>query len=209
MSESGVPALHVRELTLEELRRIWLERMPEDFPANELKPLSVIEAVFDRDEYLPLGAFIAPPDPCGTDAADAVAAYAFFATPGNIALFDYLAVRRDLRDRGVGSAFLRALSPTLARFRTVLLESDDPDRAPDAGERDHRLRRLAFYEKNGLTDTGVRANVFGADFRILAFPSSADPPDREETATLYRELYRTFMPESVLKRAVRISFAES
>ena len=197
-------ALHVRELTREEVRRVWHERMREDFPRNELKPLRMIEEALDRGEYLPLGASL-PPDGAAPEAGDPIAAYAFFVTPGDAALFDYLAVRRDLRDRGYGSAFLRALAPTLSRFRTVLLESDDPDFAPDEGERAHRLRRLAFYEKNGLIDTGVRAVVFGAAFRILTFPSPSGPPDRKNTAELYRKLYRVFLSEADMERAVRIS----
>ena len=203
LPDKEVPALTVRELTREEVRRIWRERMRADFPRNELKPLRMIEEALDRGEYLPLGA-VPDPDEGNPEAGDPIAAYAFFVTPGDAALFDYLAVRRDLRDSGYGSAFLRALSPTLARFRTVLLESDDPDFAPDEGERAHRLRRLAFYEKNGLTDTGVRAVVFGAAFRILTFPSPSGPPDRKNTAELYRKLYRVFLSEADMERAVRI-----
>lgn len=199
----SLSSVRVRELTREEVRRLYRERMKDDFPKNELKPLSMMEAAMDRGDYLTLGAF--PPDQ--TDPA----AYAFFVTPGDAALFDYLAVRQDLRDCGVGSAFLRALGPTLARFRPVLLESDDPDHAPDEGERTRRLRRLAFYERNGLIDTGVRGCVFGADFRILVFPSPSDAPipEPEDTARLYRGLYRTFLPEPVLNRAVRISYNEA
>lgn len=202
--DKEIPALTVRELTREEVRRIWRERMQVDFPRNEIKPLRMIERALDRGEYLPLGAVL-PTDERTPEAGDPIAAYAFFVTPGDAALFDYLAVRRDLRDRGYGSAFLRALSPILARFRTVLLESDDPDFAPDEGERTHRLRRLAFYAKNGLTDTGVRAVVFGAAFRILTFPAPSGLPDREETAGLYRKLYRVFLSEADMERAVRIS----
>ena len=201
----SLSAVSVRELTREEVRRLYRERMKDDFPANELKPLSMLEKAMDRGDYLTLGAFIPDRPDSGP------AAYAFFAAPGDAALFDYLAVRRDLRDCGVGSAFLRALSPTLDRFRTVLLESDDPDSAAEEGERTRRLRRLAFYERNGLRDTGVRGSVFGADYRILVFPSpsGAPLPEPEDTARLYRDLYRTFLPEPVLNRAVRISYNEA
>ena len=203
-----IPSLQVRELTREEVRRIWHERMREDFPRNELKPLRMIEGALDRGEYLPLGASL-PTDGADSEAGDRIAAYAFFVTPGDAALFDYLAVRRDLRDKGYGSAFLRSLAPPLARFRTVLLESDDPDFAPDEGERAHRLSRLAFYEKNGLMDTGVRASVFGAAYRILVFPGQTGMPDREDTAKLYKELYRTFLPNPVLERMVRITSTDN
>ena len=201
----SLPSVSVRELTREEVRLLYREHMKDDFPKNELKPLSMMEAALDRGDYLTLGAFLTdPPDP-------SPAAYAFFVTPGDAALFDYLAVRRDLRDCGVGSAFLRSLGPTLARFRPVLLESDDPDHAPNEGERTRRLRRLAFYERNGLIDTGVRGWAFGADYRILVFPSpsGAPIPEPEDTARLYRDLYRTFLPEPVLNRAVRVSYKEA
>lgn len=188
------PAFAVRDLTRAEVRRIWKERMHFDFPANELKPLSMIEKSIDAGSYRTIGA----------DDGEDIAAYAFLVTMGDAALFDYLAVRRDLRDRGCGSAFLKALSPTLSAFRVVLLESDDPDFAPDEKERGVRNRRIAFYERNGLIDTGMRTTVFGADYRVLAFPSGAPLPDTVETALLYRSLYARVLPDRLLTKVLTV-----
>ena len=161
MDNSMADSITVRMLSLNEIRAVYRERIVNDFPENEIKPLSMIERAIRRGEYRCYGGF----DSVG------LAAYAFFVTIREngqaVWLFDYLAVDRERRDQGVGSAFLQALrQEVLPEADMVLLEIDDPDTA-EGEELAHRLRREAFYARNGLIDTGTTAQVFGADFRIL------------------------------------------
>ena len=190
-----VPPFRVRALTLHEVRALYARRMVEDFPPDELKPLSMIERALARGEYACLGA---------ADGDD-VLAYAFFVKAGAQALFDYFAVRKGLRDAGVGSRFIRALiGGALAGLDCVLLEVDDPDRAPDADERTIRDRRLAFYLRNGLMDTGVTAEVYGVAYRILALPlGRAVTPD--EARRVYAALYHSILPKRVYDERVFIA----
>ena len=188
----------LRELGLEEVRPLYEERLKEDFPPNELKPLWAIERALEKGEYACYGAAR------GED----LLAYAFFVViregEARWALFDYYAVRRDLRDRGVGSAFIQALvAGPLRDMDCVLLEVDDPAFAPDPAELETRRRRLDFYLRNGLTDTSVTATVYGADFRILALPVGA-PLAPGETRRVYGALYRAMMPPRIYARMVDI-----
>lgn len=190
------PAFHVEPLTLEQARRLYAERMVEDFPSNELKPMSVMERACERGEYTFFGAM----------ADGDILAYAFFAQCGGeaCALLDYFAVAQALRDRGLGGAFLRALvSGPLRGMRGVLLEIEDPDAAATGDERLQRERRRQFYRRNGMKDTGVTAKVFGVDFLLLSMPVGPElSPD--DVRHMYARLYRAMLPPEIYVRQVVI-----
>lgn len=70
-------------------------------------------------------------------------------------LLDYLATAPDARGQGWASDFLReAFADFRAREEFLMLEVEDPDFGENRGE---RLRRCAFYRKNGALEfSGVR-----------------------------------------------------
>ena len=188
----GNGAVRVRTLSLEQVRGLYAQRLKRDFPPDELKPLSRIERALARGEYACYGAF----------EGESILAYAFFVLLGRRALFDYYAVDAALRDRGIGSRFIRALiEGPLADMDCVLLEVDDPDSAPSPEEAGVRRRRLAFYLQNGLVETGVRATVYGVDYLILSLPVG-NRPDPEQTRRVYAELYRAILPPRLYERWV-------
>ena len=188
----------VRELTLQEVRRLYRERLCHDFPENERKPLFAIESALLRHEYACYGAV----------SGEEILAYAFLVwlkmDDQPVCLFDYLAVRGDLRGKGIGGAFLNQLTDgPLKPFSCVLLEVDDPTMTDDAQEKAIREKRLDFYLRNGLRDTGARANVFGADFLILEFPTSAYHTT-DLALHFYGRMLRRVMPASIYRRMVRL-----
>ena len=193
-----MPVFTVEELTLAQLRALYFGRMREDFPPDEIKPLSAIERAFARGEYVCFGAM---------DGEDSLA-YAFFIKLGEgesgFALFDDFAVKKEARCTGVGSAFLQALmAGPLKSMAAVLLEVDDPACAWDEEERDIRNRRLRFYLRNGLQDTSVTAVVFGVQFRILALPVGPCPsPD--DARRMYADLYHAVLPPKIYESQVLI-----
>ena len=197
-----MPDFTVQKLTLPQVRAIYARRLVRDFPPDEVKPLGAIEAALARGEYAC----------CGAVSGDgAVLAYAFFVClsdgAGDYALLDYYAVAEDARGRGVGSAFLQALmSGPLRGLSCALVEIDDPDSAADAGDRRIRLRRQQFYARNGLTDTGVRANVFGVDFRILSMPLPGlrAPIGEAEVRSRYAALYRAMLSPEMFRQRFRL-----
>ena len=188
----------VKPLSLTEIRKIYKARVTRDFPPDERKPLAAIEAACARGEYQCFGAY----------EGEVLAAYAFFVRlrkeGETLYLFDYLAVLPERRDQGVGSRFLQSLmAGPLRGADCVLLEVDHPDYADSDDERALRLRRRAFYERNGLTDTGVSARVYHVEYQILALPVGK-PRNSAEIAEIYRALYRAVMPRWIYDKMVEI-----
>ncbi len=184
----------IRALEPGEIRAVYKKRMTRDFPADELKPLSAIEEALARGNYACYG-FVED---------GRILAYAYFIKDGRWALADYFAVEEELRDQGVGSHFLQALiAGPMRDFDCVLLEVEEPDCAPDAAERAHRERRLAFYLRNGLRETGVRAVVFHVPFRLLSLPGSA-AQSPEQVRAIYAAMYRLILVPRVFDAMVEI-----
>ena len=197
MERPDTPAFDVCALSLPQIRDLYAHRLVEDFPPDELKKLEIIERSLARGEYACYGA----------TAGEEILAYAFFVRldrEGGSALLDYYAARSDLRGRGVGSAFLRALvAGPLRGLSCALLEVEDPDLAHDPGERALRDRRLRFYQRNGVADTSVRSVVFDVGYRVLALPVGPVPP-RGEAGRLYGALYRAVLPRRLYESKVKI-----
>lgn len=190
--------LAVKPLPLTEIRKIYNAYVTRDFPPDERKPLADIESAYARGEYQCFGAF----------EEDSLAAYAFFVrlrrNEETLYLFDYLAVLPERRDQGVGSRFLQQLmAEPLRDADCVLLEVDHPDYAETDAERALRLRRQAFYLRNGLMDTGVSARVYHVEYKILSLPVGK-PRKPAEIADIYRALYRAVMPRWIYDRMVDI-----
>ena len=187
--------MKIETLALEQARTLYNERLKRDFPPDELKPFSAIEAALREGRYA-----------CyGWCEGDDILAYAFFVTLGQWALLDYYAVRKDLRDTGLGSGFLKALVPgPLEGFDCALVEVEDPDAADNPDERARRDRRLRFYLRNGLAETGVRAVTFGVEYRVLTMPLGPKPDD-EAVRRVYYELYRAVMSDAWCRRWVKAS----
>lgn len=186
-------------LTLDQVLRVYPEQMVPTFPADELKPLYMIKQALQRGEYLCLGA-------TGGDDVLAIAFFVKIVREGRtLMLFDYFAVREDLRNRGLGGRLLRALiaEPFIAEADAVLLEVDEPDAAATPEALEIRNRRLAFYLRNGLRDTGAHADVYGVTYRILSLPTGRDlSPD--EVRRTYAMLYHSILPERLYRRWVFI-----
>lgn len=187
----------IRELTVEEVREVYRRCMTADFPDNERKPLGRIEAALREDRYLCYGCF-REGELCG---------YAFFAyLPGKRGreyLLDYLAVLKNKRGRGVGSDFLKALERRLPDAACVIGEVENPDYAGSEAERAERERRIRFYRRSGIEDTGVTVRLFGVEYRVLEKPLRARH-DAEEIRKIYDRLYRSILPAELYSSKVLI-----
>ena len=191
-------AFAVETLSLPQIRALYRERMTRDFPPDELKPLAMIEKALARDEYVCYGAVN----------GGGILAYAYFVMLKEngkpYALFDYYAVRQDIRGQGVGSQFIQALiAGPLRDMDCVLLEVDDPVCAQTQEEAEIRNRRLAFYLRNGLRDADVKATVYGVQFKIMTLPVGS-ALSREEVRQKFAALYRSLLPARLFQEKVFI-----
>ena len=157
--------LHVRKLSLSEIKAIHETHMPEAFPPSELRPYSSIKALYEGGNYMGYGLF----------EGERLAAYAYFAKADErpFALLDYFAVLPALRGNGIGSRFSRCCARSLKRLTGFLLEVESMESAPDEAQRAVRRRRIAFYTRCGCAMTGVKCLLYGVDYNILAMPVAA------------------------------------
>ncbi len=83
----------------------------------------------------------------------------------DVVLVFYFAVSGDVRGHGFGSAILDALKSESAGKRIVLYIEPPEESSPNL---DQRIRRKAFYEKNGFTGCGYRVTERGVTYDVLS-----------------------------------------
>ena len=146
------------------------------FPHEEQIPLPELRRSAERDEVDFL-AWIDPSLPAGEDGAGNVVALTFsFAFP-DLFYLGFLAVDGRTRSAGYGS---RILTHLRERYGDVpqLLEIEPVVR--EAGNYQQRVRRLAFYERNGFTVTNMLTHEAGQTYRVLARDGVVTPQRLEE-----------------------------
>ena len=153
-----------RKLTAQELTDVYLQEMRRDFPAGELKPLSMILTSEAEGLAHTWGVFD----------GQKLAAYLLMVQPQGVAVsqLDYLAVVPEYRAKGIGAQLLAQLPQQEAAADAILIEAEMPDKAEDAVM---AKRRLGFYARCGARDTGYYEHLFDAWFRILVLPCPGAP----------------------------------
>lgn len=185
--------LSCRQLTMEEIRRIYKTRMKQDFSPDELKPLSMIEKGLLRGEY----AFYGFPED------ESIEAYACLVIlpEHRTALLDYFAVRKEMRGKGIGSEALRLLRNQLPELETILCEAENPAYAETPEEKQLRLRRIQFYLRNQFRTTGVTVNLFHVEYVVLELQGCHTD---EQIREAYLQLYRSFLPPLLFRKYVKV-----
>lgn len=188
---------HIAKLSCKELLKIYRDTAPAHFPADELKPVSAIEALLEKDAYLGLGLF---------DEADRILGYALFLTvPGqNVILLDYYAILTSYRDLGLGSFFLQKMRTYFKQYGGIFIETEDIDYASNERERLERTRRNEFYTRNGAILTNIKCALFDVPFTIWFLPTDVTADANsvresvlENTLVLQKKLdiiYRFMLP---------------
>ncbi len=119
---------------------------------------------------------------CAVDDDGSPAAIAFTLSDGGYVLLDYLAVDPRYRGRGIGSQILALLKQRYAGSNLVL-EIESTVSAVD--KTDIRVRRKAFYEKNGLSANGYLVDLLGVNMEIM----SVSPICFDEYHALFEPLF--------------------
>lgn len=183
--------MYISSLSKEQIAQIYETHLCSDFPPDERKTLEILLNAFDAGAYLGFGLY-----------ENELLGYAFFVQLGNDYLLDYLAIVRGKRDLGLGSHFLQLIAKQFSQASSLLVEVEEPDKAPDQAAYVLRSRRKAFYLRNGFSDTGVNAEAFGVNFRLLE--PQEKPRSKEEIKALYLALYQTILPPSLFENNVII-----
>lgn len=159
---------HLHRLSREELLEIYHNTAPAHFPADELKPTSTIETLLEQNAYLGLGLF---------NEANHLMGYALFLTVPDldVILLDYYAILASYRDLGLGSFFLQKIRKYFHQFHGILIETEDIDDTSNDAERSERIRRNAFYRKNGAILTDIRCTLYDVPFTIFFLETVKDP----------------------------------
>lgn len=191
--------IFLKPMNTKEITQIYESRMRYDFPVQELKPLENIIEMMERGVYESLSV---------NDGKEQVGyALVLLVKESPYGLLDYLGIFPKARNRGYGGGVLSALAEHY-RDRTLMIESEHPDDAPDERMAE---RRLCFYRRNGAVDTGVESMVYGAHYINFILPcgkgakgeniKAADslPDQMQPTDTDVREilegLYREMIPD--------------
>lgn len=185
--------LQLRQLSGEQVREVYYHRMKEDFPASELKPLEMIEKCIKRGIYSCLGLF----------EGQKLAGYVYLIQLNRIYFADYLAVVPEFRGKGYGTRMLGLLGECLTDADLIFGEAEVPDCAENESERITRKRRVRFYLRAGLINTGIRVQCFGVPFVILMYP----PKKRvtmDEVQKRYLDIYRLILPQDLFEANIRI-----
>ncbi len=177
-----------------QVETLYGTRLKDDFPPDELKPLESMRRPWDKGAYECYGLF---------EGGD-ILGYAFFVRRDRDLLLDYFAIARELRDRGLGSLFLRQLAEHIREADCAVCEVQDPDKAENAEERMERERRLRFYLRSGFRETELTSVLFGVDYRILECPGTQAHTVRQ-LREAYTELYRSTLPEPLFLTQFQVS----
>ncbi len=182
------------KLTTEQIVSVYHEHMIEDFPPDELKkPLEKILDAIKIDRYACYGLY----------SDEELVGYVFLERINNDYLIDYIATFPQKRNGGLGAELLALLTDALKDSDSVIGEVEDPAFADTEEARSLQTRRLAFYHRNGIIDTGVRVTTFGVHYRILALPTGQSH-SAEEIRALYKAQYRAFFTEEECSQFIQM-----
>lgn len=171
--------------TLEQLRTVYSADLKESFPPAELKPLWVIEKLWEDGAYRPW---------CLFDGGKIVGeCFLWLGEPG-WALLDYLCVSPRYRNGGTGALLLEKMREVNFDLR-ILGECEVPEFASDPALAE---RRLGFYHRNGAKLATYDTAMFGVPYKTIYW-ADAPLPD-EELMARHRWVYQSrFSPEKYAK----------
>lgn len=164
---------------LENVQRLY----EASFPKSEKKPFAFMlqkqkEGVFD---------ILAIEDEQGT-----FCGLAIMMLSGGRALLDYLAIEPDCQGSGIGSSALSELRERYGEER-IVVEIESTAEENSVSGRSERLRRKAFYLRNGMVPMDFLVELFGVEIEVLTFGS-------EITFEQYYAIYAQVLPASLAEK---------
>lgn len=129
--------------------------MTEAFPETERMPMWILRLLAKR-KFIKFSVVLDDEDFCGVLYTVENKEYVFIL---------YLAVSKEARSRGYGSQILKLIKKT-ANEKEIVLHVEYPDAT--AANASQRLRRMRFYEANGIVDTGYFFSDGNEKYAVLS-----------------------------------------
>lgn len=150
------------------------------FPKSEKKPFGMMTAKQKEGLYEILAIEDERGNFCGL---------AIMILAGGLVLLDYFAIDPRCQGSGMGSAALLELRERYGSDKIVVeIERTTGAEAEAAENARERIRRKAFYLRNGMVPVGFLVNLFGVEMEVLTF-------GRELTFAEYYAVYDRVLPE--------------
>ena len=169
--------MFIRSLTPEERERVFREHAVPDLHPIDIKSFDYMEMLRRQGLLRVLGLF----------EDTELLGYAYIdRIPGlSVQLLDLFAVTRGHRGEGIGSRFLKLLTEQERFSPALIAEVEDPD-AAEGDEQALDARRIAFYERAGWRDTGVKVRVAQYHCRLYA------PSETLNEGTVRRDMQQLY-----------------
>ncbi|MDO4739568.1 MAG: GNAT family N-acetyltransferase [Eubacteriales bacterium] len=183
--------LHLRALSLEQIRLLYEQDMTGQFGEMELRDYQSMVSLSQRGIYKGYGLF------CD----ETLCSYALVAhfPEMDAVLVDYLATPDRFKNKGYGSALLRRLREELFPDGLMLIETEDPEHL-SGEQKEFAQRRLGFYARNGFRECGVRVYLFTVWYRFYILGSAGD----EQIFATAEAIYRKIVPAHLHKEFVHL-----
>lgn len=182
--------MEIWRLSEEEITEIYDGYMKQDFPSDELKPLSHILKSAEEGYGFSLGIY---------EKAELIG-YAVFilCEETKCALLDYFAILKERRGGGLGHAafslFVPYFQENMPEMEGLYIESERVSAAANETQRLVRERRISFYLSCGCEMTALRSVLFGVDYSVLYKPlgrgEQGNEASREALNALYRKMFK-------------------
>lgn len=165
--------MKLREVASEAEWKFLEAHYKEAFPESERKPFEMIREKHCQKQT----------DVWVLEEEGEFSGFAITMNGADLVLLDYFAICKEKRGGGLGSAGLCALRK-MYRGKRFFLEVESL--AVPADNMAERRRRKQFYLRNGMTELGVNAKLFGVEFELLGFDCEVSFRDY---FSLYESIY--------------------
>lgn len=166
----------------------------DNFPADEVKPLSWIKTMLARGDYS-LFAW----------QEESPLALAFFyhgQSESEATLLDYLLVHPDYQSQGIGSKLLSTLLQAEYLKNGFLVELERLDQAESQEGLLQRQRRLDFYQNLDFQATELLPEIFGVGYRLYHSPTLKST--QAQLKARYLAIYQAMVPEALFKKHIKL-----
>lgn len=153
------------------------------FPRYERKPLWIVRMKHRKGEA----------DIWVIEHEGEFAGFAITVNELDMVLLDYFAISENQRSDGLGGKALKLLQKKYEDKRFFLEIECEDDSAENAAE---RVRRKAFYLRNGMSEIGVKANVYTVDMELLGYNCDVTFEDYEK---LYHASYGNMIAGNIIE----------